>query len=458
VLDGYETLNDAYGVAKNHLYLGDDFRAEIEAKLKEDDIVQTNPLIPYQERRNELAKRLQSLISILNSAEQCYREAVNRLEALGENNLLSRAYRSLGDVLRFRALVDDSPDLQQESLHALTHALDIESYGDLGRRLPTTYESLARLAWDMGSLAAASSHYSSALEVLSRPELSPTDASSEHLRTRCQRARNALLSQLASSPTEQPRADRSSSWLGDDEGTAGSWRQLSQQLLDTVRRAIQKKDVIPVAFSVVHPKWANLLAEIEREDGPRYLAQNLLSTSLSTAVPGGYEADAGEAHSLRYDRFTAGVGASQKHKGSSSYRDICWGNAVRRAIKNPVSEELCTKQVEGAQRLLKEKPEGYHLFVSAYELPLGFLIKDSHVLFEIPAKLAPFFDPRYIEDLSTSSMLCFYIKDNHELAAELKVLFDKFAEHCEANVEQISHWLETLIDQREPMLSATSAL
>lgn len=438
--------NDAYGVAKNRLYLGDDYRAEIQAALREDELTKVGELVSPEHRRHLLARRLEPVAAILDVAEQCYRDAANRLKSLGENNLLSRAYRSLGDVLRFCAILDNSVDLHDESLRYLRKALEIEISGQLRRRLPTAYESLARLEWDTGYLAAAANYFSSALGILADPKLKQLDTSGKNLRARCARARDLLLWQPGSMQS------------GEDERLPEPWRQTRQRLIDTLLEALHHGKYRPVAASVVHRDWANALETVEHEPGSRYPAQNLLSMSLSTAMSAGAQGDTATIYNARHRAFMQGGGATRDGTGTVTYRGICWSSAVMRAMNNPSSEELCRNQVRGALHLLREKPKDYSLLLRKYELPYGFLVKRAHVLIEVPAELASRFGLRLTEGMTKSSMLCYHIKDNTALSAGLIALFGELAPLCEQNEDVVSGWLENLLTGNPPVPQAANAL
>src|SRR6185312_675599 len=128
----------------------------------------------------------------------------------------------------------------------------------------------------------------------------------EKLRKRCEHAHGVLLWQLMAHNVSAVPA-MGSGYLADDEGMARRWRELCQRLIDSVIWKVRKESLAPIALSVVHPNWVRALREIEEEQGPRRLAQNLLSTSLSTAMPSGYRAEAAQEHMLRCLRFTDGV-------------------------------------------------------------------------------------------------------------------------------------------------------
>lgn len=442
-LEGYSALHDPYGVAKNRLYLGDDYRAEIEAGLKEDTLIEDGTVIAPDLRRVTLAERLKPLAALLADAEYCYRDAIGRLETLGVYNLLSRAYRSLGDILRFRALLENSSDLHNESARYLRQALYLENTGSLRRRLPTTYASLARLEWDAGSLAAAANYFGSARGILADPNLEAQDTSGKRLRFRYTRARDLLLRQLGEDK---------------DEAVPEPWRQARQRLLDTLVEALLHGKYQPVATSTVHRDWTQTLATVEHEPGPRYLAQNLLSTSLSSAMPAGAQGDTATIYKERREAFLHGAYATPGRRGREPYRDICSITAVQRALNNPATEELCRNQISGALDLLREQSANYSLFLSAYELPYGLLIKGGHVLIEVSAKLANRFGLYPMEGMTKSSVLCYHIKDNPALADNLIALFGELAKLCEQDEDTVAARLESLKTESPQALQEVSAM
>lgn len=448
----YERLHDTYGVAKNWLYLGDAYREQITVFTHEgEDPGYLKAALTGDVPPNVFANQ-PDLPDWLVEAEHCYREAIGGLESLKENILLSRAYRSLGEILRLKGMVGLTPKnkVYNESLPWLTRAFEIESRIGQGRRLPNTFESLGRLELEFGTLAAARDNYQLALDALNdRRRVNSADPAAKGQRTRCEHALQLIHAKLMEVQVTGARTPVFSgprrNIVDGDSPFSQEWRVVSERLIETVAAVVRDGKREPVATSDAEQNWRSLIKVLEQEPGSRYLAQNRLSNALSSTPPPGYPPQAAREHQERHNQFIL-----RTIEGADKNHDLCWSNAVEEALEDPTTQQLCWNQVGGAIRVLNSAPEHYELFASKHNLPLGFYLKGDRSLVEVPGALAPHFKFAGSENMSERAVLCYCIDDEPKLAEALRKIFGDFAALCERGTGAGANtlaWLEAISDR-----------
>lgn len=442
VLDVFKALNDCYGIAKQLLYLGDDCRQMIEAHIPE-DVDDAD----YRERRERLVACLEPHQALIDEAENFYRRAKEEFEKTQEGIMLSRALRSLGEVVRLQNLLRPTKETYQEALRLLNGALSLESEVGQGRRIPLTYESLAKLEWDKGALASAEMYYTEAINQLDNVVLEDTDVAGKLLRKRCQRACDVLL-QVSALARRQSAANDVSDVAQSDTHSATLWRHARERLVRVVKQALVDAKLEPFATSDLDPRWIGLLRDMETcESGRRLIVQGQLSASLSMSLRAGFPAGEAAVHAERVERMRQNVVAANTNDGLGAYHDLCCRNQVEGAFRDGYTRTLCEGRVNGALEILKQCPRGYHLDASAYDVPFGFALKGNRIYLEIPIGLA-WTVGLTKEELVPGSVLCYTTNDNSQLLHDLDAMFFELVKLSRASTELLEDtesWLKRLI-------------
>ena len=465
-----DEAGDRFGQNKNLLYRGDDYRRRIklaliasEAGVPENDVKvdnhwdgtsdlnATNATVLERDpatRRAHLREvlRRDDVSGWVETAESCYMEALSGLKETGERLLLGRCYRGLGIVVRYKALRNGTEhDFDVARLH-LDRALSIENANGQRRRLPSVYESIAELEWDRGDLHSAVAYYEAALELLERALSASPDAASADQRARVHAALEVL------SPTKRIVIPRSRRFEGHVSPVLSSprWRELSAALLRTVREFVALTDTPPTSFYAESPEWEEQTLELDVAPGPRILAQNWLSSSLSSRIPpGGLVPEAAARHIGRFHSFASSVQSAKDTRGGDRSRDLCCRPEIESALGDPEQQPLMAEQVRNAYDYMTKHRLGYRLDSSLYRLPLGFAVKGTRTLIEIPARLANAFPlGRRQTGIDPNPRRLCYAFDNPELAERLRELFDQLVDAGNADTtSDTCTWLKELMER-----------
>ncbi len=456
----YERLGDRYGIAKSWLYLGDDYRQEIEAVIG--DETEDPSALHHGDQRERQRELLRSSYQTLEAAERCYREAIALLGPTGEQILVGRCWRSLGDILRLKSLVADGPERASsytEARQCLNRAWTLESEIGQGRRIPTVFQSLARLEWASGFRSDAEQYYRAALDALDSPLITAADAAGKSLREQCDSALGAIEALQAGGDVRGETGKQAPVQDG-DVGGALEWRKLCEGLVTRLASAVAEGDIKPIATSDVDTKWLQALSNLEAQDGPRILAQNTLSVALSSSLPAGCPAEDAHFHKKRVDWLRMKIEAAHAAGGRNSYRDLCCRAAVERGFENEANRVLYLREFAQAIELLRAYPKGYALATSVYELPLAFAVKGDTVLVKVPRRLVKaFLSPA--SDVRAPELLCYCIERDLDLARDLGAIFNQLVALAQASTQRQESpivWLKTLENSDTRSTASASAL
>ncbi|MGH2487916.1 MAG: hypothetical protein ACRDHE_18090, partial [Ktedonobacterales bacterium] len=442
----YEELHDRYGVAKELLYIGDVVREAIDAHLPADVDVTDTEL-----RRSRLLDILEPIHNLVDEAEKYYRRSIEAFGETQEGIMLSRALRSLGEIMRLQNILHPTKEYYQEAHRLLDSALSNESEVGQGRRIPLTYESLAKLEWDHGALASARGYYEEAFKQLEYVGVSETDNAAEALRNRCLRALD-ILSKASNQARLTPSIAGALEAVKEDAESAIKWRHACAALVLRVKQAITNRRWEPYAFSDLDPKWIDLMRDMEMpESGGRYILQKHLSAALSKSLTAGFPADKAEVHSDRVKLMQRNIAAANSAGGVGAYHDLCCRGPIERAFRGSYTRKLCENQIDATLALLAaskhggKRNQGYNLYASIYDVPIGFALRGDRVYLEIPVGLAQSLDLAKA-DLAPGSVLCYTCDDNTTLLDELT---DKFMEFVDLSqnlnhVDSAESWLDQL--------------
>lgn len=465
VRDECEAAGDIAGVTRGWLYLGDDYLRPVERAVR---IAQSSPDVTTPEQRRHVireALRDDTLASYLTHAGNCYQQAEAGSRNMHDRVLLGRWLSSKATIERLLGSLsnDVSADVHFTMARDLfEEALREERQIEQARRIPHIYESIAELTWDWGEpeilWRERTLHlYDSAMKELASPLLTTNDSAGQELHERIEKARVCLRQALVAAHPNAvepatPRARlKQSDWRGWHDLSASSrWRELSEQVIDALYRALINDHGHYYVGSDQSLDWVKTLAEFEAQPGDRILAQNHPSLSLTRISPGWYSTEASPQLRIRYDLLRqqledASILASSAR--NALCRDLCYRLAVERGMEDRDTHALFLDQIKQANDLQRTYPGRYTLVAAPYALPVGFGAKGSLVLAEIPSPLA-----RQLFDDSTMNMhdgqsACYRIEGNEELKQHLTQLFDDMVEEALRDDlhQATTRWLDDLL-------------
>jgi transcriptional regulator with XRE-family HTH domain len=393
-LAAYGVLDDEYGLAKTSLYMADDARLEIQAHVEPDE---TEALTSSERRYAYYHKRLNApaIRRLIARAREDYERAIAGLERLGEALLLSRAYRGLGDVYRYEALSNTHSGPQQFAMSRqhLLRAIDLETKAAQDRRKAGTLESLAKLEWDQGHLAATVDLFTQAIELLTATSPSEDEAARKLLK-RCTLGLQAVKSELGTQ-----RAPHFSFLVRGVVDT--NWETLTRRLAQAVADAILREHATPTSNSSLTLEWTRQLYDLDQRQGARLVLQGALSTSHEKAPLQGLgiplaEHDIRLAAELHLARFYACESRIREaHEGQLpelAYIDMC----EQRVIEDGILRDPHTRwRAVEALRRLEDTAAGYQLIVATGPMPIHFFFKGDTALAELTYD-ARTLDPRLV--------------------------------------------------------------
>ncbi len=287
----------------NLLFLGDDYRRRIEARL---DDARRNPHTRRLERSSRQvlnsmefrgpddAPGDREIAEWLDAAERYYDEA-ERVYRMGKTTT-SRGHllTSKAIAARYRGHFDEAETL-------LLQALEEELSNGPTPRLSSVYTALGDVAWDRDMFQQAAYWYKRAQKELGGDEGSRYRARNEHL-IRVEESLRAVERRLhVGAGATYRHAD-----------LASDWHLARNKLIHLVRDRIIATQVRPLTEDATDPLWLAEMADFEALPGGRVLAQNALSNSLLERLPDDVPAASQAQHQRRRAQFLANVRAAQR--------------------------------------------------------------------------------------------------------------------------------------------------
>lgn len=477
---------DTYGLIRNQLYTGNDYLKYIKYTIRKalpEASVDGRPAsdtITTRMNATIRALRDEEIQEALGNAEDDYRAALTGLRTYDHKMLLGLCLSNLATVLRYKALLDDSPPPDtnrrpsEEACALLTEALTIENGLKQPGRIAAIYEALADLEIDatFGRGAHARREQLGGLNDDLRRHLNdarvyieqglihlsdypPTASTSAAAVAQSKRLRNtadslkAWLEEAApGTEWEYSGASREAYAPTEDER---AWQDLCVKLLALVRRLIAAQDVSdPVAMLATtnrDDRWNKRILDLEVEPGGRRIIQNGLSDGLAALVRAGFTADGAQMHSDRFDYFSKAVRMART--SSDQARDLCCRRQVEHDLSDTNTAWLTRMQIQQALEWMDNHPNGYALESSSLPVPLAVYVKGDTILLEIPQDVAVSILDQRLEETLHDESLCYEFTDA-DRANELRTLFDKFVKAAEdtrakePNSESTKNWLRRL--------------
>lgn len=473
---------------KNWAYLGDDWWHKVESAIEEAYVSLRGPNglpITMSSGRvwsDQVVPSRGQVEQWLVEAEHSYATARDLQKRYTHTHSFGHILRGLASILRLQQqYFEANAVLIQAEQHERAHKLE--------SRLPMIFEVRADLYWDQGMPELAERWYQSALVSLQRVLTTwrerqgcESGALAGHI-LRIERKLRRLELTIASSSSDRgsrntfARNERlSSEILGGIEpniaattisaglptptrleDTPRQAHEVIHEIRDAVVGTIVRTGRVPIAVSEVDAIWLQELADFERLQGTRILAQNNLSLSLATQPPLALQnADAEPMtnqvvvlYQLRRDAFLSSVyGTQESATPGNITRDLC----CRGTIEANADQEDTRDRVREVLRLMRGYPDGYMLTGLNHSMPFGFAVKSSRTLVEIPARFARkagiLTDSLGSVDTDSSAKLYCYRFDDPMLADTLKALFGMLFDlvaHTGQD-EPLDEWLLDLVD------------
>ncbi len=271
-----------FGVLRNLLFLGDDYRRRVEAHL---DPLRRDATTGYLARSDSQVLRTllapdpegvqpdRDLVGWLDQAEAYYRRA----EAVYEKSKAPLNYGHLlvgkGITARYRGHFDEAETL-------LLQALEAELTSGQNARLTSVYTALGDVAWDRGVLPQAVYWYSRVRKVLQEDENGRYPAQDSHLR-RVDESLRAVRQEASPDARAEFHAD-----------LAHDWHHVRGRLYRLVYEAITSARARPLTEDAADPDWIALMADVRgAARGPHPRAEcpvELLDRSAYRRRSGGF--------------------------------------------------------------------------------------------------------------------------------------------------------------------------
>ncbi len=274
----YERLHAPFQLAKNALFMADDYRKRFEDLLKQRD---TTVFVSPKARAEHIRTTLNAVESDLQEADTLYQFALQELRVRDAQILIGRCQRGLGIIRRFRAVFQRAPDeMREEAMELLRNAYATDAASGQKRRLPGIYEVLAEIAWDQDHLQEAGDHYYAAMTIVEQLLQESGDLSLK--------IHHAHFVEMLALLREREIVPTAS---GEE-----SVRQILPQWSTQIRamKEILYKALLLgggrtrfITNSERDEKWLQTINETEMRPGSRRLLQNALSSSLTTKLPEG---------------------------------------------------------------------------------------------------------------------------------------------------------------------------
>ena len=465
-LSACREAGDDDGVTKNYLYLGDDYRRSLRFLIDEhlhSVAEKGRDIVTPERRREEVRHLLERHVDLLEHAERHYDDARDGCARMSSKLLLGRCLRSQAIISMYRAILDNDTKSLLLVEQQLQEALKLDS--DLGqlRRLPSVYSSLLDLTWFWGKSdwqQQAMAYSEKALDALDTLPVSTSDQASQDLREQVKRKHELLfaedlrISHSKATSVAQP-------WHELIDPTASSaWKDCISRLLTLVRNVLMSGGFGSYSGSDRNIRWLDALYHMENQPGPRVLAQNDLSFSLSLISRGGFIPD--ELASRHFTLYNQIVSASATDERAPS-RDYCCRETLTHGLRDMASRPILLDQMRNVAAWMKNYSSSYLLESGPYELPFGFAVKGNHLLLEFPYKVARALLDIVVPSPTADGKICYRIirGENIEnerftlLADDLKEAFDTLISI--ARSETVARGEKSTLDWLESTLKVEAA-
>jgi transcriptional regulator with XRE-family HTH domain len=406
-LNEAETGGNFAARMRNLLFLGDDYRRRVEARL--DAARRSSPLGRLERSDGE----------ILNGAPTSQGDLAEWIEAAARYYAAAEAAYGeredpliLGQLLRGTAIVERYRGRYDEAEKLLLKALAQERDTGQNARIASVYTALGDVFWDRGMLQEARGWYRRARAELRTSEGGDGTALHSHLRRVDESLRAVERRATAEAGAPDIHAD-----------LARDWGVGQTRLTQLVSGAINAQRARPITDDETDPLWLKEMADFEALPGARVLAQNSLSISLGAKLPSNYMPAAEQYHELRRKRFLDAVDAAERHE-QEGCRDLC----TRHEVESRVREPAMRLRLLGARELMAESYGAYQLEAADFHaLPLAFMVKASRCLIEIPAAFVARLElgegAKPLTRTASGDQFCYRL-DDATLADDLRDLFD----------------------------------
>lgn len=463
-----KAAQDAYGLIRNLLFTGNDYLSHFKSILRSRFVTRgdnatgkhvTPPTataaLAERDQITREALRNEDIQQTLERAEEYYRKALEDLGERGPLTMLGLCRRNLAVTLRYKLLhmedvgksAEEIQETRDDAQKQLSLALAIEQRIGNAQHIAAVYETLAQLESDQKHFSNAYVFYRKGIGELDGVLLVPPDPTIKRQRDKLFSAASEVARQI-----ETHGEDASGVFALGMVTPADDWQTRCNQLVETVRNLIVSTGSTPASYSERADEWIKTIKNLESMPGGRRVLQNELADGLTDRMFAGFTPKGAEMHAKRFAMIKQTVQAAQTLDQQN--RDFCCRNDVEKKLRSTDgTAELTRAQVETAIEWLEKYPIGFWLESGDQAVPLGFFVKGSHILIEIPETLThglPDIDAARI----SKSPLCYEI-ESAEGADTLRGMFDEFVnaaaeqrnQHGPQNKDTLE-WLKKLHDSQ----------
>lgn len=461
--------HDKYGLIRNSLFTGNDFLSRFKFTIRGKFVRRDSGASTTSEARSvepaSLAERSQitrdalrdeEIRRTLENAEQHYRDALEDLGDRGPQTMLGLCRRNLAVTLRYRLLhMEDTQEsaekiqeTREDAQKQLAFALTIEKRIGNAQRIAAVYETMAQLESDQRHFTIAYAYYRKGIEELDSVLLVPPDPTIKRQRDKLFSAANEVAERI-----EVVGVDQSGAFPIGMVTPANDWQTLCNQLVEITRNLIMSTGSKPTCYSERADEWVEAIKNLESQSGGRRVLQNELADGLTDRMLPNLTLEGAKIHAQRFAMIKQAV--QDARTPAQQNRDFCCRSDVEKRLRSVDGTAGVTRaQIETAIEWLEKYPNGFWLESADEAVPLGFFVKGSHILIEIPELLTrglPDIDASRVKD----SPLCYEI-DCAEGADRLRAMFDEFVnaadeqrnQHGPQNKDTTLEWLKKLRDSQ----------
>lgn len=464
-----KAAKDAYGLIRNLLFTGNDYLSHFKAMLRSRFVKRGGDTagenVTPSAGKASLEERIQitrdalrddAIYKTLENAEKYYRKALEDLGERGPQTLLGLCQRNLALTLRYRLLhmedaqasAEEIKTTREEAKRRLGLALTIENRIGNAQHIAAIYETQAQLESDQRHFSNAYDFYRKGIEELDGVLLIPPDPTIKRQRDKLFSAASEVAACI-----EAAGPDASGDFALGMVTPADDWQTRCNQLVETVRNLIISTGSKPTAYSERADQWVAAIKKLESQPGGRRVLQNELADGLTDRMLANFTLNGAKIHAQRFAMIQQAVQEAQTP--AQQNRDFCCRGDVEKKLRSMDGTAGVTRaQIDTAIEWLEHYPNGFWLESSDQAVPLGFFVKGSHILIEIPELLT-----RGLPDIDaasvTTSPVCYEI-ESAEGAASLRAMFDEFVKATDEQRNQRGpqskdttlEWLKKLRDSQ----------
>ncbi len=427
----WQELDNQYRLARNKIYLADDYRQGYEAHLATPLVAETNDVNARREGIVHVVQEYNQRQHIqLETVTQLYSEALIVMEHAQDQLYVDRTLVGLAAIKRLQAaFTNDFEKINTEIYSTLGRALRYEKLLKNSRHIPTIYDLWAAWSWDQGKHGLALRYFMLELDALKK--FSPVEFAQ---RPQQEEARVLASIQCLSDPMKKsPQISPLQITVREE-----LWKSHVYAILKLLRHSVEKSTVQVIESSHQGPQWLECVIRVEDQPGSRILIQNELSSALSEMMPSGYLPKMADNQMRRYHRLQEITQCAEQQEPQVYQHVFCKTN-VMDGLKYDPTRPSVQDRVKTALAISRDNPTAYVLRSADFEVPFAIEIRDDEVLIEVKA------DELWEKQELAEVIQCYYAKDR-PFAEELGGALDQLIAMTNNPAETVA-WLQQFQQQ-----------